>query len=273
MRKATVVLALVIAGVGVACAADPEGEPVTVETVSDPTTQEVLVVEPDAEGTWPIVFALHGLDGEAADMAELAGRVAGGGSVVFAPTYRTDVSTEEELQRAVQDIECGYRFARSIAPEHGADPDRPVTFVGWSFGATGVLNMGLLDEIPQDYVGCFGAAPRPDVIVGISGCYFEHDGVPQEFDVSEWGNRDARIVLVAGAEDTTCAAWQSEKAAAELRAAGYQVDLVTLEGANHYAPVFHDVVDGEWVVISDDPPGEEVVDLILEAAGIEDVRT
>jgi hypothetical protein len=40
---------------------------------------------------------------------------------------------------------------------------------------------------------------------------------------------------------------------------------VILEGANHYAPVFHDVVDGEWVVDADDPAGERTVDVILDA--------
>jgi len=35
-----------------------------------------------------------------------------------------------------------------------------------------------------------------------------------------------------------------------LSAAGYDVDLVMLDGADHLAPIFHDVVDGEWVVVS-----------------------
>jgi hypothetical protein len=50
-----------------------------------------------------------------------------------------------------------------------------------------------------------------------------------------------------------------------MRSAGYAVDLVTLEGANHYAPIFHDVVDGEFVVVPDDPAGERTVEVIVDA--------
>ncbi|GEM_PF-5850181 len=72
-------------------------------------------------------------------------------------------------------------------------------------------------------------------------------------------------MLVAGEEDTTCGPWQTEDMAAELRAAGYDPDVVILEGASHYAPVFHDLVDGQSVVAPDDPAGERTVDVILNA--------
>jgi hypothetical protein len=104
------------------------------------------------------------------------------------------------------------------------------------------------------------------VIVAISGCYFEFEGVKQTyFDVSGWGNTNADLTLLAGDDDTTCAAWQSKDAEAQLRSAGYDVDLVMLEGGNHYAPIFHDLVNGEWVVIANDPPGERTVEVILDA--------
>ncbi len=53
--------------------------------------------------------------------------------------------------------------------------------------------------------------------------------------------------------------------AAELRSVGHDLDLVLLEGADHPAPVFHDLVDGGWVVDPDDPAGERTVGLILNA--------
>jgi dienelactone hydrolase len=241
---------------------------VTTAVVSDETTQDILVVAPREEGPWPVVVALHGVGGTGEDMAEIATRLAREGVVVFAPTYRSDLSTQKGLVDTVNDVECGYRFIRSIAAEYGGDVDQPVTFVGWSLGATAALGIGLTENVDPTgkYVSCFSNAPRPDVIVAISGCYFEFEGVKQSyFDVSEWGNKNANLTLLAGDDDTTCAAWQSKDAAAQLRSAGYDVDLVMLEGANHYAPVFHDVVDGDWVVVADDPPGERTVDVILEA--------
>jgi acetyl esterase/lipase len=73
------------------------------------------------------------------------------------------------------------------------------------------------------------------------------------------------VLLIGGEEDPTCAAWQSEDATAALREAGYDVDLVILEGADHPAPIFHEFVDGEFVLTPDDPAGEQTVDLIVDA--------
>ena len=53
---------------------------------------------------------------------------------MFAPTYGTDIATQEGVDQAGIDAECGYRFARSIAAEHGGDLDQPVTFVGLVLG-------------------------------------------------------------------------------------------------------------------------------------------
>ena len=248
------------------------GLKVTSEVVSDATTRDVLVVAPEAQGSWPVVLALHGVDGSGGDMGEIATRLGREGSVVFAPTYRTDIGTRRGVVQAVRDIECGYRFARSIAADHAGDLDQPVTFVGWSLGATAVLAIGLTEDIDPSgkHISCFSNVPRPDVIVAISGCYYEYEGAPvSTFDPSGFGNEGARIVLVAGEKDTTCAAWQSKKAADELRAAGYDVDLVTLEGASHYAPVFHDLRGGRWVVVADDPAGEQTVRVILDALAAE----
>lgn len=273
MRRTTLLAEAVLVGVvllAAACGAEEGqggGSEVNSEVLSPEGTQGMLVFGPDAEGPWPVVFAMHGIDGQAEDMTELATRLAREGVVVFAPTYRTDVTTEEAREQAGMDLECAYRFARSVAAEYGGDLDRPVTIVGWSLGATGALALGLSEDIdPSGDLGCFSPAPRPDVVVAISGCHYEWEGRPSDLiDVSELGNDAADVVLVAGEEDATCAAWQTKDMAAELRSAGYGLDLILLEGADHLAPVFHDVVDGEWVVDPNDPAGERTVGLILNA--------
>lgn len=261
---------LVVALLAAACGEDAskdDGFDVTSQVVSGGATKDVLVVGPDAEGAWPVVFAMHGIDGVAQDMEELATHLAREGAVVFAPTYGTDVTTEEAREQAGVDLECAYRFARSVAADHGGDLDQPVTFVGYSLGASAALALGLPEDVdPSGDLGCFRKAPRPDVVVAISGCHYEWQGRPSDLiDVSELGNKEADVVLVAGEEDTTCAAWQTEDMAAELRAAGYGADVVILEGASHSAPVFHDLVDGRSVVAPDDPAGERTVDVILNA--------
>jgi dienelactone hydrolase len=202
-------------------------------------------------------------------MAEIATRLAGEGLVVFAPTVRTDLSTQAGTLAAVLEAECGYRFARSIAAEHGGDLDQPLTFVGWSLGASFVLQGGLTEEIDPsgEFVSCFTEVPRADVIVAVSGCHYEFEDATFDFDPSGWANSDADVVLLAGDEDTICASWQSEDARDELRSNGYDVDLTILEGANHFAPIFHDLVDGEWVVLADAPAGEQTVQVILDSIG------
>lgn len=258
----------------VAACGDEGSFDVTSEVVSHETTQDILVFSPDAEGPWPVIWAMHGIEGTGQDMAEIATRLAGEGFVVFAPTFGTDMNSQEGTLQAVLDAECGYRFARSIAAEHGGDLRQPVTFVGWSLGASFVLQGGLEREIDPsgEFVSCFDEVPRADVVVAISGCHYRYAGANLEFDPSGWGNTDADVVLLAGDADTICAAWQSEDAADALGAAGFDVDVIILEEANHFAPIFHDEVDDEWITVPDDPAGEQAVDVILDAIAIRQDR-
>jgi dienelactone hydrolase len=194
--------------------------PVTSEVVSDETTQDIYVFAPQAQGTWPVVVALHGIGGSGHDMGELATRLARAGTVVFAPTYRSDLTTADGLNQAASDIACGYRFARTTSPQHGVDLSQPVTAVGWSLGADFVVVGGLQPATgPSPNDPCPGDK-APDIIVGISGCYYEYEGKPINWfdDVSSLGNKNSDIYLLAGDQDTTCPAWQSQKLASALRA-------------------------------------------------------
>ena len=123
------------------------GPAVREQTISDPTTQDILMFRPSGQGSWPIVMAYHGSNGNAEQMAELGRRLAATGLVVFAPNIRTDVSTEQGIVNTANDSECAYRYARSVAAHFGGDLDRPVTFVGWSFGANFALQGGLDEDL------------------------------------------------------------------------------------------------------------------------------
>jgi len=268
--------AVVAAALLVACGSGSgrsSGLPVSTTVVSDPNTQDIRVVQPQTKGTWPVVLALHGFRGSGEDMVELGTRLARAGTVVFAPTYRTDVTTADGLANAGDDISCAYQLARRTAAEHGGDLSRPLTAVGWSLGA----DLAVLGSLQAASGGtgselCPGQAPRPDIVVGVSGCYYEFEGQPVTWfdDVTSFGNKDIDVYLLAGDQDTTCPAWQSEKLASELRAAGHHVELVQLHSANHYAPVFHDLRNGDWQVITNDPAGEQTVQAILDAIAARD---
>lgn len=107
---------------------------------------------------------------------------------MFAPNYGTDITTWEGVNQAATGAECAYRLARSIASEYGGDLQQPVTFVGWSFGASTALGIGLTEEIDPsgEIVSCFDQVPRPDIVVGISGCHYE-GGQVDLVDTSSWG--------------------------------------------------------------------------------------
>lgn len=245
--------------------------PVSTHVLTDPSTQEVLISAPADAGSWPVVFLLHGINGRADDMAELSRRLAERGVVVFAPTYRTDLSSESGKVQLVRDAECGYRLARSVAAEYGGDLDKPVAFVGWSLGATFAIQGGLDEQIDptRQYLSCFAEVPRADVIVALSGCYYEFAGNPSNlFSPEEWTNPRPTITLVAGSDDRVCAPWQSEKAATQLRSHGYRARVVTIDGATHAAPVFHTIVADRMVLRAQDPAGEQTLEVIIDAIDI-----
>jgi dienelactone hydrolase len=267
VRVGTTVLCTALLAVGCGGRDARSGESsVTSQVVSDATTQDIHVFAPQGTGTSPVIVALHGIDGSGQDMGEFATRLARAGMVVFAPTYRSDLTTPDGLSQAETDIVCGYRFARTTASQHGGDLTQPVTALGWSLGADFVV-LGGLSPGPSPDGPCPGDTTPPDVVVGISGCYYEYEGKPITWfdDVSSWGNKGADFYLLAGDKDTTCPAWQSQKLASALRAAGYHVELIRLTGADHYAPIFHDVRNGQFQVVTDDAAGQRAVQVVLDA--------
>jgi len=243
---------------------------VVTTVVSREATRDISVWAPNADGSWPIVYLVPAA-GTGQDLAEMATRLASHGTLVFAPDYRF---THSQLTQE-QDLECGYRFVRSVAGEYGGDPDQPITFVGDSYGASMALFGGLSEGAygpGGSYDVCSTGAPRADVIVAIAGCYYEFEGAefPESvvdvlIDSLDLKKLDADLVLVVGEDDPTCQPWQSEDAAKALRAAGYNARLVVVPGGDHGNVVFWSVVDGEWMTAPNDPIGKEVVQIILDA--------
>lgn len=253
-----------------ACAT--ESSDVTSTVISHDSTREMTVWAPEAEGPWPIVIAIHGVNLDRTDLAEAAGELAGRGAVVFAADWRPH-SVE-------QDLECGTRLALSVAEDYGGDLDQPFTFVGHSAGAAAALEGGLNEAAygpGGTYRACFTGRQMPDVIVAISGCHYEFESQSYPFDISRLSNDDADLVLIVGTEDQICEPWQSRDAAEALRTAGYSVEYVEIEEANHNTVIFHDcrgrpagapsfcVDEDERLTLPDDPAGREVVEAIFDA--------
>mgnify|MGYP001828146006 CR=1 FL=1 len=241
------------------------------EVVVGDGTRDVTVWSPVADGSWPVVYAVPGSGGSAeGDLGVLATELASHGVVVFG----TDVVSSSHQR----DIECGYRFTRDHADDYGGDVTQPVTMVGYSVGAADALIHGLNSDAfspestnPVD-VACPPGAPRPEIIVSISGCHVTFTGV--EGRVRYWDNKDADITLVSGADDDVCRSKESIEAQAVLRAAGYNASYVEIPDANHWEVVFHDLSYGSFKTLeTDNPAGQATVETILTAIGVEQQAT
>jgi acetyl esterase/lipase len=265
MRKVTrffptLLAILLIAG----CSGSPTTHEVTTTVVSHETTQDIWVFAPDSEGPWPIVFTYHGQGGTGDGLATTARNLASHGMLVFSPSYRST-----EAQHIEQDLECAYRYGLSIAEDLGGDLNQPITAFGHSFGGQMALLGGLseADYGPGGtYDGCFDGAPRPDVIVSVTACYYENpEGGRYPFDTAGFSNTDAKVVLFGGSDDEVCNIWQSQDASDALQAAGYDTALIEVNGGNHANVVFYEVIDGEWIDRPDDPVGHEVIQQTIDA--------
>jgi acetyl esterase/lipase len=192
------------------------------------------------------VYAVPGSTGRNADFDQIGPALAREGVVVFATDYRSD-SSDEELTR---ELECGYRYVRSVAGTYGGDLGQPVTVVGYSRGARAVWSG--LDARRfgpgGSYHGCFRGAARPDVVAAIDGCYYAFAGWTHPFPVARLGIGDARLLLVSGEADDVCPTWESRRAARALRAAGHDTTLVRIPKANHHTVRVVDAAAGRQTV-------------------------
>lgn len=242
---------------------------VAMSVVSHEATREISVWAPDADGSWPVVYLISAA-GSGQDLTEMATRLASHGTVVFAPDYRKD----DSILKEEQDLECGYRYIRTIASGYGGDLDQPVTMVGDSYGSMFALAYG----VGETYYGsgggydvCLEGVPRPDVVVPIAGCYYEFQGesvrplIDLLVEKVATAKVDGDLAFLVGDVDEICEAWQSEDAVQTLQAAGYDARLVVIPGGDHGNIVFWTEIDGEWVTAPNDPVGIEVVQIILDA--------
>jgi acetyl esterase/lipase len=264
--ESRILLTCAVALAATACSSGSTGARYDVrsEVLHDDTTQDVRVWAPtgDAEGSWPVVFALPGIGGSKSDFDLLGPAIAEQGVVVFATDYRTP-GTVESL---AEDLACGYRLAVSTAGEYGADLEEPVTAIGYSYGAYWML-AGALSEATTggDSVAdtCARSLQLPDVVVGLNGCYYSRQVAP--FSTEELARREADVLVIASSDDRNCPPQESEKVTTDLQAAGFRVTLTTLPDADHFAAIFHGFDDGEWLSVPDSAAGERTVEVIIDA--------
>jgi dienelactone hydrolase len=252
-------LAIVLATVGLTwgCGDSDDNEDavpdgiVSVELSHD-STQDVTVWRPDADGSWPVIYALHGQPGSRSDMELLGTRLAREGYVVFAADMR--VSDDAVPEETEQDVECGYRLVQNAAMDHGGDLDQPVTMIGFSFGASTALFSAVHHDVygpAGTYDECFSGVPRPELVVAIAGCYYQTPGDEPTGGFSTWDTttESLDVALVSGEEDALCEPWQSEQAANELAKAGYDTEHVKISEGTHWNIINPEEAAGEATAV------------------------
>ncbi|NIN65728.1 MAG: carboxylesterase family protein [Anaerolineae bacterium] len=212
------------------------------------------VYAPSEPGPWPVVIVAHGAMQHRSDFADLSEAIASQGAVV----YNIYVDFTVPFITGIERIGCAVRFARATAADYGGDPGR-ITLVGNSAGAsTGAVVALAGDDFEGDCVVTEGSALL-DALVAFEGPYdmaaravgmgrFDHTYLIDEdpallHAINPYSyigrNRDLQTRLVHG--DDVDVQWYdtplevSVEFHQALADAGYDVELIVVEGASHIA--------------------------------------
>ncbi|MDN4484500.1 alpha/beta hydrolase [Demequina lignilytica] len=225
--------------------ADPRTVPYT-----DPASvlQDMQVLEPVEDGSWPVVILAHGTAQSRSALKGWATGIAATGAITYNLTWPSGAGPTPE---AVENLACAVSAAVADAGRHGGDTSR-VVFVGHSLGA-GVGAPAVLGgaEHLEDCAVAAGEDTLPNGFVGYEGPYdlasvdYMNDRRAPDPPVDEsadayaaiGGNPDLVVRLLHGdAEDF---AWYdvplgvSEDFVDALAEAGYDAELTVVEGGSH----------------------------------------
>lgn len=189
-------------------------------------------------------------------MWQLARYVAARGAIVFTADYRSGASYGGGFPTTFADVACAVRYARAHAVDFGGRVAAPVTLVAHSFGGFpgSVVGLSSTDFTSSACLTQSGEG-RPDALVGIAGVYRVEDigtdflneffGGTRENKPAAWAAGDTSLLaadaaahrfpirLVVGSADLVGRPEIASAFAAVLEAAGQEVELSTVDGANH----------------------------------------
>ena len=251
------VLAVLLAGCG--------GDEAAMTEVSHEDTKDMVVWSPAGDGPWPVVYALPDSGIAQHDLDVLAPALADRGLLVIGTNWHTGNETDADF-----DVECGYRYAREIAEDHGGDLSEPVTMLGNGLGGFVATVQGLDDSRfgpDGSYDDCFTGTDRPDLVITLGTCHNDYLDNAGPY----YNNTEGKVVIIAGQDDDICqASLNVAPMLAALKERGIEATTTEIADASHGELVFHDE-DNRWAPLpEDDPAGQDTVDAIAQA--IDDVR-
>lgn len=258
-------LALSMAALLAGCGGDDE---VTMTEVSHEDTKDMVVWSPGGDGPWPVVYALPGSGVAEVDLDVLGPALAEQGVLVVG----TNWNTGNNVVYTEQDVECGYRYTREIAEDHGGDLSQPVTMLGYDYGGIVATVVGLDTnqfgpQATARHPGCFSGVDRPDVIVTLGSCHNTPLSLPVADEVTRrFNDTDGSVVIVSGENDDVCPAdVHVAPMLAALDEQGIEAAGEQVAGASHWHLLLHEQARGGAALPAEDPVAQDTVDTILQA--------
>jgi acetyl esterase/lipase len=225
----------------------------------------------------PTVVTVHGRPRSPSDMAEIAWSLARQGAVVFNIDYRgVRPAYTLGFPRAIEDIACGVRFAKSRTADFGGDPGRVVMVLHSMGGQVGSVAALAGGHFPGPRGACLaddGRLPHgrdavPDGVVHVAGvsltfcgepldiAYFggECDDVPDRWragSVYTYTSRRAWVPfgIIYEVHDPVLRPHHALRLAAALRRGGHRVELIAdRTGHTHFDILDTDSALGQRVL-------------------------
>jgi dienelactone hydrolase len=198
--------------------------------VDEKPTSPLDVYAPSQSRSWPVVVVVHGIGMNRRDLRSFAKTIASQGAVV----YNIDVMHSSDDQTpSYERTACAVRFARSTAANYGGDPNR-ITMFGYSLGGASGMVIALAGE---DFAGDCTVTDESalvDAFVAYEGSFnWPHRG-PYSYI---GGNPNLQVRLVHGDFEDTFADMPVEISMEfhqALEDAGYDTDVIVVEGASHW---------------------------------------
>lgn len=233
-----------------AAAATEATNQVVTRDISFTTTGELLDVHaPGGSDLSPVVVVIPGANSPRSDSVLLVNALVAEGAVVF----NVGVSIPGPTARATNHIACAMRFARTRAADYGGDPAK-ITMVAQSAGAALGIVVALAGNDDTEDCEVTDGSPLPDAFVGYEGAYdwttrFYSDELYVPLNPYGWDaidpyaqigeNPDLVVRLIHG-EDKSAQSWEFDPSVSAnfnqaLLDAGYDTDLILLEGEEHTA--------------------------------------
>ncbi|MDJ0962110.1 MAG: alpha/beta hydrolase [Acidimicrobiia bacterium] len=241
-------------------AAEPMLEVMEVVDIEYGAGQLLDIYHPAEPGPWPTVVLVHGYEVRRQHYKGDATAMAAQGLVVFNISVMMHLFDADDLLKhltldtSIAQEACAIRFARATAADYGGDPDR-IVLAGHSAGAsTGIVAALAGDAFPGECVVAEGSS-LPDAFVGYEGPYswstrfgplkggdyVSSDEMWELIDpYRHIGGNPSLVVRLVHGDWLPDKAWdpplrRSESLQDALAEAGYDTELVVVEGANHMA--------------------------------------